>query len=320
MVNLSCISYLERDKVGDFAETLVLDEHLRLDGCLNTLGSPSTVRRLFQTGGDMPYSLLFAGTSYKELTSASPYIVSLDSRHQFFQGLVDAGERFGFICATLADPHICLRHWQSLLNTSMPDGSVSHFRFYSSQTMERILVASSQQELGWLLGPNAYLLAPSEKEGQWMMAAHPEMMASSRKKASSEQNPAQNIADSYTLINDTWWQTTEVHLAAFADVLNSVFRHNLVQYLWREEGSLAYPAHQEAGSLERFVDAGIIRAQKWGFTEPDHITTLVQLYVRHGFTVDSDPEASRFLREAKKDPDGALSALQHYYLTRSRII
>jgi hypothetical protein len=300
------------DEAPDFLGRMNLDFGLRIDCCLDALSCEAGLRRLFQKEYGIPYTLLFAETSYAEMASASPFLLTLEYGHDYLNWLMHEGGKFGFLGLTRAEPKIGHAHWRSLLNTLMPDGAVSHFRFYSCRTLERVLRASSDKEIGWFLGPYAFVMFPAETDEQWTIVTHPAMLPQSE-----DGEPvgllAQKIAESYSVIEGTWWQTTDEHLSAFDDIRGNIFRDNLVQFLWLEEGSRAYTAHQAAGSLETFVDECIDRGHKWGFTEPVHVTALTRLYVRHGFTVDTHPSAIRILENAGQDPDGAMRSLHDLF-------
>ena len=310
MLLLNTINTVGVDTISDYLGTMSLNYGLRIDCCLNTLNCKEGMRRLFQKETGTPYALLFADTSYAEMSSASPYMLQFEHDHEYLNWLMTEGGAFGFLGMTAAGPELARAHWRSLLNTLMPDGAVSHFRFYSSQALERVLRASSDKEIGWFLGPYAFLMLPAEIDGQWMMVTHPAMLPQSEDSEPVDQL-AQKVASSYSVIEGTWWQTTEEHLAAFGDIQGTIFRDNLVQLLWQEEGTYAFTAHQVAGSLETFVDECIGRAHKWGFKDPSHVTALTQLFVKHGFTVDTHPLAIRILENAGQDPEGALRSLRN---------
>lgn len=304
------INYVEKNQIDSLINRLCFSHHLRIDCCLDALSCTDGVRRLFQKEAGTPYTLLFADTSYADMSSASPYLLQLEHGHDFLTWLILEGRKFGFLGVTYAEPEMTHAHWRSLLNTLMPDGSISHFRFYSSHTLGNVLRTSSEKEISWLLGPYAFLLLPGETEDQWTVATHPTMLTDSEN-GNHVDLLAQKVSDSYSLIEGTWWQTTEEHLAGMKGVLDKVFRANIVQYLWENEPLKALDVSQQYKSLLDFVNRAVTKAKQWGFEEPEHLTYMTLLYLNNGLDFDNAQPVRDILRVVPDNAQAALISVQN---------
>jgi hypothetical protein len=156
-------SYLEKF----FAEGWLVDGMFTMIENKEFAGPLAASPRLEQTA-------LFAGAGYDHVLDASPILCRLEHGHALTDLLVKRPVEFGFFTLSSAQHHFVAAHWQGLLDVRMPDGTISHFRFYSAEIMHSFLPLCTEEEIAQLLGPCGGILIPAPAN-KWLYVEHPAM-------------------------------------------------------------------------------------------------------------------------------------------------
>ena len=253
---------------------------------------------------------LFYNTPYAHLLEGSPFLFELSSESGPFLACLHALPRpWGFLWEGAASPQQTQKHWQSLLTAELPTRQLTHFRFYSPAVFAGMADACTAKELSWLLGPLAHALVPmrhtrlpekAERENDWLCVKKPLLEARS----------AQAIAEEYQPIGSPWWQVTDAHLHAFADVLDNVYQDNLELRLWENYPVQAREIDAQYGSVRNFIAASLREARACGFHTPQQQYRFMLLGVHYDFRTASCPQARNIEDLARLNPEKALDQLE----------
>lgn len=257
---------------------------------------------LFYNAPEVPeYAPLFGETAYAALLRKSPWFFGLDLGKHFWPSLRKECLSWGFLAIGTPEIQQGLAHWRSLLNALLPDNALTHFRFYSSNVLLRTINACTTSEIQWLVGPYAYLVVPypPDSETPWAVVSNPALAGASEKE----------VAEKYTFQKGTWWQVTDEHLAAFEHSLDTVYKRNLIVWLWENRFEETQQLNQKE-NLHRVVDDLLTQAKCWGFTAREHQTRCIAALLP--FMVVSEPlgEEGEVLRHAVRDPETSLQRLE----------
>lgn len=280
----------------------------RWGGMLNRLALDSRLPARVNPWSEVRFHPLFYSTSYERLLDHSPLLFELSGNKRNFVAYAGAlPSTWGILWDGQASLELAKKHWQSLLTVVLPTGKLTHFRFYSPAVFVNMAGACTENELAWLLGPLAHVVAPAQsprtpEEGapSWLRISNPRL----------ETESAQSIAEAYQALDKPWWQVTEEHLRAFADVLDRVYQDNLGQRVWEQYPELAWEADVQYGSVERFVAATLEDARARGFHTPEQEYRFLLLSLHYDFNSASCPHAQTALKLARQDPDAALVQLE----------
>lgn len=119
-------------------------------------------------------TVLFAGAGYDHVLDASPILCRLHHGHALTGLLLNRPDEFGFFALSSAEHPLAAAHWQGLLDVRMPDGAISHFRFYSAEIMHSFLPLCTEEEIARLLVPCGGILIPAPAN-KWLYVVHPAM-------------------------------------------------------------------------------------------------------------------------------------------------
>ena len=266
---------------------------------LHTRAAPELLAALYSLDPVPENAPVFQGCSYEPLVEKSPYVFILDNpRHPFYERMCPHKEDRGFLMHTCTDIPALHAHWRSLLTVRMPDGTGSHFRFYSARVMAPLIPSCSRDELVALLGPCRALFIPME-DGMWLHVRNP-LAADEPDRPMPVLPPPEGV----------WWQVRPEHLAAFAGVLERIYRENIVDRIWEEYTSLADEVELVHGSVEAFVYDTLSVAEGYGFSQPGDVFSFILLCLHYDWHRTPGPEHLRALRVAGTDADTALLLLE----------
>ena len=257
-------------------DTLVQGE--RLEGLFTLLGGEELVTNFFELKEDSQYALLFSNTAYDDLAKASPCLFETFPGTSLFSYFRDLQTDWGLWAMSMADIKVTSAHWQSLLNVLMPDGTISHFRFYSSAVFRTLANACTPSELAMLMGPYHTIHTVLEN-GDLFEFRHPSLEYAS---------PAQ-IAEEYTLSTGVWWQVTDIQLEAFKPILDKVFRSNIELWLWENYFAEADVAGDIWGSLENFIEWAIEDGRREGLKSSDELSRYIAAIVPFVCSTEKPP-------------------------------
>lgn len=251
---------------GSFSSHLwnTLTPEIRLEGLFSFLGSRELVDSFFTLKGDSPYQALFGNTAYDTMVHASPCLFETKPDTPLFSLFIGLDTKWGMWGTTAADQKSTAAHWRSLLNVFLPDGTVSHLRFYSSAVFETLASACSSSELDGLMGPYHTLFAACDNGDLQVIS----------RRSMDDMSPA-TIAEAYSPRRGPWWRMTDAHLEAFGPTLDKVFRSNIALWIWAEYFDEALLAHEVWGELEQFVDWALRDGKDEGLRSSDELARHV---------------------------------------------
>lgn len=242
----------------------ILSPEIRIEGLFSFLDSREVVESFFDVKEDSSYQVLFGNTAYDTLVQASPCLFETKPETPLFSLFFNLNSEWGMWGTTAADQKSTAAHWRSLLNVFLPDGSISHLRFYSSAVFKTLASACSPSELDGLMGPYHTL---------FVACGNGELQVINRQTLADL--PPAMIANAYSPRREPWWHMTDVHLEAFRPTLDRVFRDNIVLWLWAEYFEGALFAHEVWGELEQFVDWALQDGQHEGLRSSDELSRHV---------------------------------------------
>lgn len=277
--------------------------HCLPGGMLHARAAPDLLRGMFSLDPVPENAPLFQGGSYESLLSHSPYVFTLDDpRHSFYERLRHYDGDWGFLFHSYGDVPGLHAHWRSLLTVRMPDGTGSHFRFYSAKVMAAFAPSCSNKELAELMGPCKAFYIPLE-DASWMHVRNPH--------AGGEPDRPMPVP---VPREGVWWQVRQPHLDAFAQALERIYRENIVDRLWEESSLLADEVERTHGSVGAFVDEVLNAARDYGFTQAEDIFSFIMLCLHYDWHRAPSPEHREALRNAATEPRTALSLLERTLL------
>jgi hypothetical protein len=300
-VSSKYICLMPEDELSVFFEE-TLSFECRVDAVFNP-GISSKLQDAFYDTQEVPeYHALFALSPYAALMRKSPWVFELDTSQYFWNELRTSRCGWGFLALGCADSDAGLQHWRSLLNVLLPDDTITHFRFYSSNVLLKTIENSTQSEIIWLMGPYEYLIIPlpHAPDVRWALARNP----------LSGEYTAGQIAMRYTPRQGTWWQVSDKHMEAFQEEMDKVYRRNLVVFLWEEHGEFMRILHQDGTNIPDFVDEMIVEMRQWGFDTHERQTRCLTALLPFLTSGEPQGEEATALRDAARDPDVALVRLE----------
>lgn len=205
------------------------------------------------------------------------------------------------------------KHWRSLLTVVLPTGKLTYLRFYSPTVFSRMAGACTETELSWLLGPLAHVFVPAERPADGIPAAPAGTNSADWIRISNPRlrgETPEAIARTYQTLDKTWWQVTEEHAQAFADVLERVYLDNLEQRVWEQYPELAEEIDAPYGDVRRFVADAVQDARACGFHTPEQEYRFFLLALHDDFNSANAPQARSALDMARRDPEAALVKLE----------
>ena len=280
----------------------------RIDTLLCANVSARLHESFYNSTNDIQYNALFTNTSYESLIQKSPLFFEIEKRNPFWGELKSSNERWGLFSLGCPDVEQGLAHWRSLLNALLPDDTITHFRFYSSNVLLQMINASTPQETAWLLGPYAYLIipVPFSLETSWALVSNPDLERLSMVELAMEYEPRQEI----------WWQVSQKHLDAFQQVLETIYRRNLLVWLWEEQSDHMRSLYGDGVELKNFIDDMIEKIRNWGFATHEQQSRCLAALLPVIAAKAPAEEERRILSVAEKDPDAALRQLESLALRR----
>jgi len=247
------------------------------------------------------YHLLFLGTAYEPLAEHSPWLFELSMGHVIWEAIHGACRNWGFFGLTARERTVCRAHWKSLLNAVLPDDSLTHFRFYSSNVLLTTVSACTPSEIVWLTGPYSHLIVPcSHGEKTWAVIMQP----------GDGVVPEDAPAAGYAPRPAAWWQVTDAHVEAFREQIDSAYRRNMVCELWEAHEEHARIIDEQYAGLRNFVEEEMAALQRWGFADREHLSRALRSLMTIIAEDLSAPETRAILATARANPDQAIARLE----------
>lgn len=291
------------------------------DAVLNP-SSVETIRRFYLDGAKEEYASVFASTPYAPLMSKSPLFIEFGPYSDFADTLLYSEEAWGFAALGHGDRKNGLAHWRSLLNAVLPDGTITHFRFYSGSVLLKTAQACTETELVWLMGPYAWFVIPAARDGE-----EPETMWHIIDNPTLKDQSAKDIGGRYLVMEKNWWQVSDRHLKAFENVTGQIYLKNLTVWLWEKhnERIRAFYAIYGEAYTDRIAHM-LDEIRQLGFADKKHQSRLLAAVLpfvnesgRHPVQVKALEPIRQLLSSIEPDDlESTLSAIERIAQTRSQ--
>jgi len=286
---------LQAERIGKSTDWLVgqtFNGNQGLYAILDAAREASIPRKLYQQGAE--FVSLYRGEPQEKLASVSPYLVKIDTKPKTMEWILNEGwgNSWGILFLSSAGLDDLRRHFRRFLLVGSPEGKELYFRFYDPRVLRVYLPTCTPFEAKRFFGPVGVYLMESE-DGQ----AFQEFSRGGKqiiKKSDLDLNdvPDSDVGDirdeSNSRRTNQQLRIREEQMKAFSAYMHVSFEKRVAAHLRKEQ-----PERTKAltdSDLDKFIEAGVIRAQNRGFTREADLGLFLELMLLLGADFDEKPE------------------------------
>src|SRR5215475_10878968 len=287
---------LETERAGKSTEWLAgksLNGKQGLYAILDAAREASIPLKLYQQRAE--FVSLYRGEPEEKLASVSPYLVKIDTKPQTTEWILNEGwgNSWGILFLSSAGLDDLRRHFRRFLLVENPNGKELYFRFYDPRVLRVYLPTCTPFEAKRFFGPVSVYLMESEdgKAFQEFSRVGNRTITLSdldRTEVPDSDGLLETRDESHLRRTNQRLRIREEQMKAFSEYMHLSFEKRVAAHL-REEQPERTKALTDS-DLDKFIQAGVIRAQNRGFTREADLGVFLELMLLLGVDFDEKPE------------------------------
>jgi hypothetical protein len=277
-------------------------ETQHLFAVLDSAREPSIPLELRRKGAE--FSSLYRGEPEESLSSAAPYLASLDPKSELMRWLLTNGwgNSWGIFLVASTSLETLRRHFRRFLLVRDVAGNELYFRFYDPRVLRTFLPTCTGAETKRFFGPVGIYLMEAEN-GEAVSFFSRRTAGTIRVAEVNEWPDAALIADGSSVepapkFVNRRWRIREEQMKVLSDYMHKSFATRAALYLRESHPNATDP--MTAAELREFIEAGVDRAVQYSLTRENEIGVFLELMLLFGVDFDHTTDwAAEILQNPK---------------------